>query len=134
MQLTPPLIAAFFAGLCGLLSVLLAIRVTVTRAKFKTEIGFADNTALQQVIRVHGNNAEYTALGLVVLALIETLGAPSLAVYVLGGGLLVGRLLHAQGLSSATGPTFGRIVGQTLTWLAIGLTCLYAIYFWVKAL
>ncbi|MDH3236538.1 MAG: MAPEG family protein [Alphaproteobacteria bacterium] len=134
MQLTPPLIAALFAGLCGLLSVALAIRVTVTRSKYKTEIGFGDNMALQQVIRVHANNAEYTALGLVVLALIETLGAPSLAVYALGGGLLVGRLLHAQGLSSATGPTFGRIAGQSLTWLAIALACLYAVYFWARAI
>ena len=62
------------------------------------------------------------------LAVDEILGAPALAIYVLGGGLLLGRLLHAFGLGQSTGTSTARAVGVALTWLVILLACLYALY------
>ena len=128
MQVTLPLITALYAGLNGLLALFLAIRVSMARAKKKIDLGDGGDQQLLQKIRVHGNNAEYLALILVLLALIEALGAPVLALHVLGIALTLGRVLHAQGLASKTGPSFGRIVGQTATWLVLACTSLYALY------
>lgn len=128
LQVAMPLITALFAGINGLLALFLSIRVVATRAKKRIDIGDGGDAAMLQTIRVQGNNAEYVGLTLVIIALIEMLGAPVAAVYTLGGGLTVGRLLHAQGLSSTTGPSFGRVAGQILTFLTLGLSSLYALY------
>ena len=131
LQVSMPLITALFAGINGLFALFLSIRVVATRVKKEIEFGDGGDTAMLQTIRVQGNNAEYTALTLVIIALIEMLGAPVWALYTLGGGLTVGRLLHAQGLSSTTGPSFGRVAGQILTFLALGLSSLYAVYLFI---
>lgn len=132
VQITLPVVTALYAGLNGLLAVFLAIRVSLHRAKERIDIGDGNNAALLQTIRVHANNAEYVALGLVLLLIVEMLGAPLAAVHVLGASMFVARVLHAQGLYSMSGPSFGRIVGQTVTWLMLALVCLYALYlFWI---
>ncbi len=132
VQITLPLVTALYAGLNGLLAVFLAIRVSLHRARERIDLGDGNDAALLQTIRVHANNSEYVALGLVLLLIAEMLGAPVAAVHVLGASLFVGRVLHAQGLYSTTGPSFGRIVGQTATWLMLVLVSLYALYlFWI---
>ena len=128
MELTAPLITALYAGLNGLVALWLAINVTRNRAKHDVDIGDGGNAEMHRVVRVHGNNSEYTPLALVLLAIIEIVGAPSLAIHVLGIGLLVARVWHAQGLYSSPGRSMGRLVGQTVTWLVIFLASLYAIY------
>lgn len=128
LQVSMPLITALFAGINGLFALFLSIRVVAARVKKEIDFGDGGDDAMLQTIRVQGNNAEYVALTLVILALVEMLGAPVWAIYTLGGGLTVGRLLHAQGLSRTTGPSFGRVAGQVLTFLALGLSSLYALY------
>lgn len=132
VQITLPVVTALYAGLNGLLAVFLAIRVSLHRSKERIDIGDGGDAALLQTIRVHANNSEYVALGLVLLLIVELLGAPVAAVHVLGGSLFIARALHAQGYYSSPGPSFGRIVGQTVTWLMLLLVCLYALYlFWI---
>jgi uncharacterized membrane protein YecN with MAPEG domain len=130
MQFHPPLVTALWAALNGLLALGLAVNVSRTRARLRIGIGDGGNPEMLQAIRLHANNAEYLALALVLLAVIEILGAPSLAIYVLGGLLLLGRLLHAFGLGRSTGTSTARAVGVTLTWLVILLACCYALYLW----
>ena len=83
---------------------------------------------MTQVIRTHANNIEYVPMALVLLGLIEMLGAPGLAVHVLGILLFAGRLFHAQGLITSSKVSVGRAVGAGSTWLVITLACLYALY------
>ena len=128
MQATLPLITTLYAGLNGLLALVLALRVTMVRAKKKIDIGDGGDGQLLQAIRVHGNNAEYLALILVLMALIEVLGAPVMALHVLGVALTLGRVLHAQGMYSTAGPSFGRVAGQMATWIVLACTSLYALY------
>ncbi len=123
-----PLITALYAGLNGLLATILAIRVTMTRSRLNILAGDGGNAEMLQTIRTHANNAEYVPMALVLLGIIEIVGAPSLAVHVLGAALFAGCLLHAQGLVSTSGASFGRVAGTSLTWLVLILTGLYAIY------
>ncbi len=112
----------------ALLCILPAIRVTMIRAMKKIDIGDGGDPAMLQTIRVHGNAAENVSLAIVLMALIEIVGAPVAAIHVFGVGLLVARGLHAWGLAGNTGASFGRIIGMTQTWLVIGLAALYGIY------
>ena len=126
--MTPPLITALYAGLCGLLALVLAIRVSLHRSKERIDLGYEGNSDLFRTIRVHVNNIESTAIVLVILAIDEMLGAPTLAIHVMGAGFFVGRILHAQGLHKTSGPSLGRIAGQSLTWLALAVVSFYAVY------
>ena len=58
-------------------------------------------------------------LGLLVVLLLELNQAPVWAVHLAGAGLIVGRLLHAWGLSRHKGVSFGRFTGTVVTWLVL---------------
>jgi len=115
----PIAITAFYAAILGLLLTALAVNVTVHRTRLKVEIGDGGNAQMLRMIRLHGNAAEYVPLGLILMGLYELDGGSHLALHALGIALIVGRVLHAWGMWSTVEPTFGRIVGQTLTWLTI---------------
>lgn len=121
-------LTALWAGLLGLLSIFLAARVIGVRRS--AQIGFGDgaNLVLQQRIRVHGNFVEYVPLALVLLLVLELNGASAGVVNGLGGTLLVARVLHAFGLSSDTGATFGRLAGTSLTFVVLAVASLLAVY------
>jgi uncharacterized membrane protein YecN with MAPEG domain len=112
-------ITALWAGLLGILSLALAMNVVRARSSEKVIFGDGGVLVMQQRIRVHGNFVEYVPLALVLLLVLELNGTSALVLNVLGGGLFLGRLLHAFGLTSSTGTTPGRFVGTVLTWLAI---------------
>ncbi len=123
-----PDIAALYAGLNALLAIALSINVVMNRARRKIDLGDGGNMDLLQVIRAHGNNAEYLPLALLLLALIEMTGAPPFALHIIGILLTLGRLLHAQGLLSKPGASVGRVAGQSATWLALLAAALFALY------
>ncbi len=100
----------------------------MVRAKKKIDIGDGGDPAMLQTIRVHCNAAENVSLAIVLMALIEIVGAPVAAIQVFGVGLLVALGLHAWGPGGNTGASFGRVVGMTMNWLVIGLAALHGIY------
>lgn len=112
-------LTALYAAPIGLLAVGLALRVVVLRRRFQVGVGSGDQPELARAIRAHGNLLEYTPLALLLLLLLELGGARELLLHLIGGGLLLGRLLHAWGLSGNTGYSFGRFYGTALTWAAI---------------
>lgn len=116
-MLTP--ITVLWAAILGLLS--LALSMLVVRARVTESVIFGDgaNVVMQQRIRVHGNFVEYVPLALLLLLVLELNSASVWVLNVLGGSLVVARLLHAFGLSTSTGTTPGRFVGTVLTWLVI---------------
>jgi uncharacterized membrane protein YecN with MAPEG domain len=121
-------LTALWAGLLGILSLVLATRVIGVRRTAAIAFGDGTNLELQQRIRVHGNFVEYVPIALVLMLVLELNGASPAVLNGLGGALLLGRALHAFGLSSSTGATFGRFVGTVLTLLVIAIASLLAIY------
>lgn len=91
-------ITSLYAGLLALLFIVLSWRVITFRRGNKVSLGDGDNKELRQRIRMHGNFAEYTPMGLILLACVELQGAPAIAVHLLGLMLLAGRALHAAAL------------------------------------
>ncbi len=126
-MLTP--ITALWAAILGILSLALAGRVVQARSSENVIFGDGSSIVLQQRIRVHANFVEYVPLALLLLLLLEVNSESSLLINVLGGSLVLGRLLHAFGLSFSTGTTPGRFVGTVLTWLVILSESVLLLYF-----
>lgn len=113
-------ISMLTAGLLGILLILLSAYVIAGRLKFKIDLGDADNPAMQQRIRAQANFVEYVPLALILLMLVEYASiGPRWMTMAMGGALVAGRVLHAQGLIASSGATFGRFVGTNLTALVI---------------
>ena len=112
-------LTGFYASLLGILYIGLAINIIRLRIKFQVGIGDGDNRVLAQAIRVHGNFAEYTPIALILLASYELNGASIMMLHALGATLVVGRVLHAIGLTKTIGISIQRQVGMLSTFLVI---------------
>lgn len=118
-SLSPPVITLTYASVLGLVFLLMSINVVRHRVRAKVNIGYGEDMDLAGVLRAHANFAEYVPIILIILALLETAGGDDLMLRLLGGGLVVARLLHVWGLSSSTDVTPGRFIGTLITWAVL---------------
>lgn len=128
----PVPITAFYAALFGLLLIAVSARIPVWRRRLKVGIGSGGDEMLARLVRVHGNFTEYVPTALILLMLNELNGNPMVLLHGAGITLLVGRIIHAFGLTSSSGYSFGRFWGTSLTWLVIlvlSLQLLYSVLF-----
>ncbi|WP_104017531.1 MAPEG family protein [Roseovarius nitratireducens] len=117
-------VTPLYAGLLGLLFVILSIRVITTRFAARVTLGDGGDKMLAKRIRVHGNFAEYAPMGLILLALAELQGAPLWVVHLLGVMLLAGRVIHAIGLGRTPQIMLLRRAGMILTFAMIAISAL----------
>jgi uncharacterized membrane protein YecN with MAPEG domain len=115
-----PTIVPFYASLLALLYIVLAVRVIRIRRKERIAIGDRGNTRLQRAMRVHANFAEYVPLALILITFVELQKFPPLLVHGLSLALLVGRFVHAYGVSQEKENYRLRTAGMLLTFGAIG--------------
>jgi uncharacterized protein len=78
--------------------------------------------------RVHGNFAEYVPMGLLLMALAESGGVAKLQIWLAGALLLVGRAIHAYGVSQDKEVLAFRVTGMAMTFTAIVLTALACLF------
>ena len=114
-----PVITLLFAALHALL--LLVLLVPISRLRHSRRIGLGDggDAQLARSIRAHGNFIENAPFGLLLLALLELCRLPSPWLWAFGSALLLGRVMHAFGLSRSSGYSFGRFYGTALTWVVL---------------
>jgi len=124
-------ITALYAGILALLIVVLAGRVVAVRRSAAVSLGDGGSQLLIQRIRVHGNATENIPIGLLVMLVLELNHASATLLHGLGIALTVGRLAHAQGLSTVPGRSPGRLLGTAISWAAIvwGAVALIVGYF-----
>jgi uncharacterized membrane protein YecN with MAPEG domain len=118
-------IVPLYAALLALLFVALSIRVIKTRRQERVAIGDGDNPRLRRAIGVHNNFAQYVPLALLLLAFVELAAAPILLVHILCLMLLIGRCVHAYGVSQDSENYRLRSIGIWLTFASIALAALY---------
>lgn len=123
-----PRVTAFYAALLALLMLVLAARVVFYRRSARIGIGDGGDKALALRVRVHANFAENIPLALVLLLVLELLATAPLWLHVFGIALVLGRVLHAAGLSRSAGTSNGRLFGTMLTWLAIAAMALVLLW------
>ena len=112
-------ITTFYAALLGLLYIVLAYLVVRARDRNEITLGLGEQEQLLQPVRVHANLVEYAPIFLILLLLAELGGSSKWILHLTGMLFVVGRVLHAVGLSGKAGPSFGRYWGTVLTWLMI---------------
>lgn len=114
-----------YAGLLGVIAVLLSVRVTMLRAQKKILFGDGGDNELMLAIRRFGNFAELAPLGLLLLAMLAADGASLGLIHGVGIALVAGRAIHPFGMSTTKPMHPARVVGQGLTWAAIGVSAVY---------
>ncbi|WBQ10375.1 MAPEG family protein [Hyphomonadaceae bacterium ML37] len=107
--------AGLYVGLNLLILLVLGLLVMARRNKSQVGIGDGGDAGLIRASRAHANGSEWTPAALIGLVAAAALGAPVIAIHVLGGMLTVGRVLHGWGLSRNSGRSFGRVLGALLT-------------------
>jgi uncharacterized membrane protein YecN with MAPEG domain len=117
-----------YAGLLGLLLVVLSAQVVLARRRFRVRLGSGTEEGMQQAIRVQANFVEYVPLAVLLLVLAEITGLPAGAVHGAGILLLASRIAHATGLSASPGRSFGRFYGTAGTWLVIVALSLWLLW------
>jgi uncharacterized protein len=91
-------ITLLYGSIAALLTTLLGSTVSLARLKERKFVGDAVDGTMLRLVRAHGNSAEWTALGIVMLFLVEVSGGASQPLHVLGGLLVTTRMLHAAAM------------------------------------
>ena len=123
-------ITGLYAAVLTLLIVVLAARVVFLRRTRRVGLGSGGDSELARAIRAHGNQIEIVPITLLLLLVIELGGAQVELLHGLGITLIVGRHMHAWGLSHYQGKSLGRFWGTVLTWAAAGVAGTTAVLQW----
>ena len=113
--LTTPLYAAIIAALF----VALSVRTLRLRRRFRVAIGPSNEPLLERAMRVHANFAEYVPIALLLMFFAELVTRNPTLVHALGIMLVIGRSLHAYGVSQVTENYRYRVSGMALTFTVI---------------
>ena len=109
-------ITALYLALTSLLFIGLSYRVAAQRKRSKVGLGIGDDPALERAVRVQANLAEYAPVALLLMLVYELNGGAVWLLHLTGAIFVIGRVLHAQGLGSSAGTSFGRFSGVMATW------------------
>ncbi|MEJ8809623.1 MAPEG family protein [Variovorax ureilyticus] len=116
-----------YAALLALLFVGLSFRTLVMRRRLRIVIGDAGDERMLRAMRVHSNFAEYVPLNLLLMYFVSSTLPQPWFLHALGISILLGRVLHAVGVSQIRERYGFRVTGMALTFapmLASALTLL----------
>lgn len=113
------MITSVYAALLALLFVSLSVRTLRMRHRFSVAVGSGGERKLERAIRAHANCAEYMPIALLLIFFLESATGPSVWIHTLGATLLLGRLVHAWGISQERENFAFRIFGMAATFTVI---------------
>ena len=102
MTINPPIVSGIAAGVLLIIQIALMSAVIRLRMRDRQSLGDGGHPELLRAIRRHGNFAENAAIFAVCFGLLEMLGEGRTMMVVLCTGFVIGRLLHALGLSQSS--------------------------------
>ena len=118
------IIVPAYAGVFGLLFIILSARTIMARRSAKVAIGTGRNKQLERAVRVHANFAEYVPLTLLLISFAEQRGTHHLVINLLCVLFLAGRALHAWGVSQEPENFTYRVTGMMLTFGTLAVSAL----------
>ena len=116
------MISPLYIAVFALIFVFLSLRVIRLRQTVRVAIGDGGDKALRRAIRVHGNFSEYVPLTLILIFAAESLGVSQPWIHGLSIALLLGRLLHAYGVSQVKERLMFRQLGLSTNGLVMIVT------------
>ena len=99
----------------GLIFVFLSVRTLLLRRSLQASIGDGNSIVLRRAIRAHGNFAEYVPISLLLIYFLEEKFTFSIWVHCLCIALIIGRCIHAYGVSQSEENFAYRVAGMALT-------------------
>ena len=99
----------------GLIFVFLSFRTLLLRRSLKTAIGDGNSVVLRRAIRAHANFAEYVPISILLIFMLEEKVFLSFWVHGLCIALIIGRCVHAYGVSQPKENYAFRVIGMILT-------------------
>jgi uncharacterized membrane protein YecN with MAPEG domain len=121
-------ITPIYAALLGLIFVVLSIKTIIIRRQNKVAVGDGNNLLLQRAMRVHANFAEYTPIAIILVGFVEGLKYNVIIVHILLTAFLLGRIIHAYGLSKIDEDFRFRVFGMVLTFNVITISSALIIF------
>lgn len=121
-------VTAIYAALLGLMLLVLKFRVIGARRRLLVDVLDGGERDVTRRMRVHGNFAEHVPIALILMAVVEVNGAEPWNIHALGIVLIIARVLHAHGLESIPGKSFGRAAGVLGTSAVILASALIALW------
>lgn len=125
-------VVALYAALLAFIFVGLSVRTLRLRSKLRVAVGDAGNEVMLRAMRAHSNFAEYVPLSLILFFLVETSGASSWFIHGLCICLVVGRIVHAYGLSQVPEPSGYRVTGMALTFTPIIIAAFHLLFVYAQ--
>ena len=107
-------ITPIYVALLGILFIPFTMRVGFYRIKNKIDLGDGGDAEMIKRIRGQGNFIETVPLAVVLIVLMEILGASDAWLHGVGAALVIGRLSHYLGITEL-GPFVCRPIGMFLT-------------------
>jgi hypothetical protein len=122
-----PIITALYAGLLGLMSLVIAAVAGSKRGSTGIMIGDGGNIELVVAMRRHANFIEFAPLTLLLIGLLEMNGVASGAIHALGAALVVTRASHAYGFRGEDPSNIFRVIGAGGSMLVVLIASIWAI-------
>lgn len=120
-------ITAFYAGLLVLIAIALSQLVGMLRMKTEISINDGGNPQIAVAMRRQANFVESVPLALILLALVEINGLSATWLHVLGGTLVISRIVHPFGLHPTDMKRIPRLIGALGTFLVMLTLAIIAI-------
>ena len=121
-----PQVTVLYAGLLGLVAVVLAALAGSKRGAAQVSVGDGGDADLLLAMRRQANFVEGVPLLLILYALLEMNGVGDTAMHVLGATLVVARIAHAMGLKAEMQNVL-RLIGAAGTALLTVVSSIWAI-------
>lgn len=122
-----PEITALYAGILGLLAMLLAFQIGQVRGATGITLGDGGNEALIIAMRRQLNFVEFVPLVLILIGLLEMNGVSSLAIHALGALFVAARASHAYGFQAKHPTSVFRSLGAVGSSLVLVVASVWSI-------
>ena len=122
------MITPFYASLLAFIFVALSVRTLLLRRKLKIGVGAGENHQMLRAMRVHANFSEYVPFALLLSLMIELLNGLTSLVHFVCICLVIGRVLHAYGVSQSSENYNFRVSGMAFTFTSICTSALILIF------
>jgi uncharacterized protein len=122
-KMIPLPVTSLYAGLLGIVMLILAALVSGLRMKLRSSIGITDTPQLFEAVRRHGNFIEWVPFILLLMGIAELNGLTHSHLHTIGVLLVIARILHPIGIRHDQIPQPIRAIGGTLTFFITLYLC-----------
>lgn len=129
--------AGLWVAFSLILLLILSGLTSAARRKHRVSIGDGGHPQVAAASRAFGNAAEYMPLTLLALVTLALVGYPVWVIHLIGGGFILGRVLHAIGMVKTIEgqpPRVERMVGMLLTYLPLLASAVLLIWSWANGI